>query len=393
MGDSLAMLVFVGSALMLAFTFAGYPVFMQLLASFKPKSAIPQLPQNSWPMVDCVLVVHNEAQRIASRLKNLLASEYPPERLCVLVVCDGCSDETARLAREAGGTRVTVLEQSPRLGKAAGLNLGVAAAKGEIVVFADARQQFAPDAISWLVRHLMQREVGAVSGNYLLHPPADAVGGGVDVYWRIEKQLRERESRWDSVIGCTGAIYAIRRELFEPLPTDTILDDVVIPMRIALQGWRVDFAPEALAWESVPVGAQREFHRKRRTLAGNFQMLFRYPEWLLPWHNRLWWMLFCHKYLRLFAPAELLLLFIANVWLATASSLWAVLLAGHIIFYVLAVLGVLLPRWQHRLFTLPAGFVFLNAATLAGLWYFLRHGGRSGWDSAPPPQPHVQSAR
>jgi cellulose synthase/poly-beta-1,6-N-acetylglucosamine synthase-like glycosyltransferase len=387
MTKELAILIFWGTALLLAFTFVGYPVLMSL----KRKAPTPSFPP-VYPTVDCVIVAHNEASRIAARLENLMASEYPPDRLRFIVVCDGCTDATAQIAREAGRERVQVLELSPQQGKAAGLNAGLAAASGEVVVFADARQQFAPNAITWLVRHLMQPGVGAVSGNYSLLPPADNVGSGVDVYWRWEKFLRQAESRWDSVIGCTGAIYAIRRELFEPLPPDTILDDVVIPMRIVVRGLRVDFAPEALAWETMPVIAEREFQRKRRTLAGNFQMLLRYPQWLLPWHNRLWWALLCHKYLRLLAPPTLLLLFLANLWLARFSPFYAGLLAAQLAFYLLAILGLVFPQWRCRCFTLPAGFVFLNAATVAALGYYLRHGGRGGWQSQPPTQSHVQSA-
>ncbi|MCX8155896.1 MAG: glycosyltransferase family 2 protein [Verrucomicrobiae bacterium] len=342
--------------------------------------------------MDIILVAHNEAQRIEARVKNLLASTYPPEKLRLIVVTDGCTDATAHLARVAGGHRVKVLEQFPRQGKAAGLNAGVAAATAEVIVFADARQQFAPDAIACLVRHLMQPGVGAVSGNYSLHPPADNVGSGVDVYWRLEKFLRQAESRWDSTIGCTGAIYAIRRELFVPLPSDTILDDVVIPMQIVQRGWRVAFAPDAHAWESTPLLVGREFQRKRRTLAGNFQMLFRYPQWLLPWRNRLWWALLCHKYLRLWAPLGLLVLLMVNLRLAGASPLYSVGLYLQAAFYLGAFLGLLWPQRKNRLLMLPAGFVFLNAATVAGFWYYLRHGGQRGWSTLSPPETHAQSA-
>lgn len=384
------MVVFWGTTAVLGFTFLGYPLFIGLLASRKPRVAPPPSPLE-WPTVECLLVVHNEAPRIAARVENLLNSHYPTEQLRLIVVCDGCTDDTARLARQAGGARVRVIEQSPRQGKAAGLNAGMAAAQAEVVVLADARQEFAPDAIAWLVRYLGQPGVGAVSGNYALSGTADNVGGGVDAYWRLEKFIRQAESRWDSVIGCTGAIYALRRELFEPVPPDTLLDDVVIPMQMVLRGWRVVFAAEARAWEGMKVAAEREFLRKRRTLAGNFQMLFRYPQWLMPWRNRLWWALFCHKYLRLLAPAGLVLLMGANIWLARASTFYAIVLAGQVVFYALALAGMLFSGWRGRLFTLPAGFVFLNAATVAGLWYYLRHGHRGGWETVSPPTPDVQS--
>lgn len=390
MNERLLILVFWGTACLLMFSFIGYPMLMAVLARLRPSPAPPPLPP-TWPEVDCVLVVHNEGQRIEARIKNLLNSNYPPEKLRLVVVCDGCTDDTALQARQAGGKRTKVIEQPVQQGKAAGLNAGVAAATAEVIVFADARQEFAPEAIAWLVRHLLQPKVGAVSGNYSLHPPADNVGGGVDLYWRLEKFLRQAESRWDSAIGCTGAIYAIRRELFEPIPPETILDDVVIPMQIVTKGWRVDFASEACAWESIPLAAGRELQRKRRTLAGNYQMLFQHPQWLLPWRNRLWWALLCHKYLRLLAPWGLVVLWLANMSLARTSSVYLGLLSLQTAFYILGCIGLLWPQGRIRLLTLPAGFVFLNAATIAGLWYYWRNRGRPGWRTITSSENHAQS--
>jgi biofilm PGA synthesis N-glycosyltransferase PgaC len=161
-------------------------------------------------------------------------------------------------------------------------------------------------------------------------------------------------------------------------------------MEIARQGYRVIFEPAARSFDPLPVAAEREFARKRRTLAGNFQMLFRHPGWLWPRRHRLWWQLLCHKYLRLAAPVFLALQFVANAGLI-ASPAYAAAFAAQCAFYLAAVAGILLPKAKHRWLTLPAGFVFLNAATVAGLWHYLTRSSAPGWDksAAKTPLEHV----
>ena len=161
-----------------------------------------------------------------------------------------------------------------RRGKAAVLNDVVPRASGAIVVLADARQRFEPDTVRALTRPFADPAVGAVSGELILTetPDGPTVGRGVGVYWRYEKLIRKSESRVDSTVGATGAIYAIRRELFEPIPEDTLLDDVLIPLRIVRRGYRVLFEPAARAWDRVAASAGEELARKVRTLAGNFQL-------------------------------------------------------------------------------------------------------------------------
>ena len=378
-----ALLVFWISGAALAYTFAGYGALMALLARGRgvksPASAPP-------PDVCAVIVAHNEEPRIAARIENLLAADYPAEKLRVLLVSDGSTDATLARAAASDPARVTVLAQPVRAGKAAGLNAALAQATGDIVIFTDARQRFAPDAIARLAAHFADPRIGAVSGALEIDAASSAAGHGVDAYWRYEKSLRAAESRFDSCIGCTGAIYAIRRTLFTPLPADTVLDDVVIPMRLAVAGHRVIHDPTALAFDPQPLDPTSEQRRKQRTLAGNFQMLFRYPGWLLPWRNRLWWQLLSHKYLRLPAPLLLVAAFAANT-LLLPHFFYAVCLGLQILFYTLALLGTAQPSRKSRLLSLPAGFVFLNLMTLKGLWHYLTGVSQAGWKSAVAPTP------
>lgn len=379
---NISLLVFWSSSISLFFAFGGYHFLMRrLVRKQKTQDFGGQTEADLWPRVSFLLVAADEEKRIESRIANLLQSDYPADRLEFLVVTDGSTDGTVEVVRRlmASDPRIRLLELAQRQGKANGLNHGMVAAKNEIVALVDARQRFNADTLKLLVRHFFDDRTGAVSGRLVVDGDKSAVGQGVSAYWSMEVRLRAAESELDSCIGCTGAVYAIRRELYRPIPPDTLLDDVVIPMQIALQGYRVRYEPDALAHDPQEIDSEREQIRKRRTLAGNFQMLFRYPGWLLPGRNRLWWQLIAHKYLRLAGPLLLLLV------LATSAAMWEstfyqVCFFGQVCFYVLAGVGLLAPRAGGRLTALPAAFVFLNWMTVRGFLHYCTGPRTGAWD-------------
>jgi cellulose synthase/poly-beta-1,6-N-acetylglucosamine synthase-like glycosyltransferase len=363
------------SAGLIVYTFAGYPVLLRWLARIATRAVKKNDGGENTPLVSIALVAHNEASRIIARLKNLIESDFPPEKIEIIVVSDGSTDDTVEKIKSLAHPRVRLVTRVQREGKSACLNIALAEARGDIIVFSDARQRFDPRAIRELCANFSDPKIGAVSGALDINPATSGIGAGVDAYWRLEKSIRLYESKIDSCIGCTGAIYAIRRELFEPLPPDTILDDVVTPMHVALRGYRAVFDPAAVAFDPQPLEPHLEKIRKQRTLAGNFQMLARHPGWLLPWRNRLWLQLISHKYLRLAAPWLLLAAFTTNAAL-TASPFYRALFFAQCIFYALAIAGGLFPSKKIALLSLPAGFVFLNLSAMRGLWIFLtRRGG------------------
>ncbi len=358
------------SFVVLAYTFVGYPCLIFFLGRFLPKKRGTQVSQ-TLPTLTVVLAAYNEEQRIAARLQNLFASEYPQDKINVVVVSDASTDSTVEIIKNFGDSRIQLVVQPQRSGKAQCLNTAAVAATGDLLVFADTRQRFAPNTIAKLAEHFQDPKVGAVSGALMIESAASSVGGGVDAYWRFEKFLRFSESLFDSSIGCTGAVYAIRRGLFQNLPMDTLLDDVIIPMQVALQNHRVLFDPMALAFDPQSLEPAREKIRKQRTLAGNFQMLFRYPSWLLPWRNRLWWQLISHKYLRLASPVFLLALFFTNA-LLLGLFWYQLVFIGQCFFYFLAIIGLLFSSARNAALSIPAGFVFLNRMTVSGAWHYWR---------------------
>jgi cellulose synthase/poly-beta-1,6-N-acetylglucosamine synthase-like glycosyltransferase len=259
-----------------------------------------------------LIAAHNEETAISRRLQELkaqiAAAGVPGE---IIVVSDGSTDGTAALARSHGAADVHVVESEQRLGKAAALTTGCAEATGEILIFADARQTWAPDALRSLLQNFRDPAVGAVSGNLMLES-SPGVPACVGLYWRYEKWLRAQESRLHSLTGVTGAISAVRRELFRPIPHGTLLDDVYWPLQVTMQHRRVVFDEQAVAYDRLPERADHEFRRKVRTLCGNLQLLTLCPAAFLPWRNPVWFQLISHKLLRLATPWALLLLLVGG---------------------------------------------------------------------------------
>ncbi len=374
-------LLFWISVAAILYAYIGYPLAVwamaRLFARRISKAAIT-------PKVTVVVACHNEASLIEARIENLLQSDYPPELLEIIVVSDGSTDETEKLARRFTSERVSVIACPERQGKPSALNLGVARAAGEIIVFADARQRFEADAIKNLASNFNDREVGAVSGELVLESDS-SVGESMGLYWKYEKWIRKNESLSGSVVGATGAIYAIRRELWKPLPAETILDDVYTPMQIALGGWRVVFEERARAIDQANSSAGREFRRKARTLTGNYQLCQLMPRLLLP-TSRLLFQFYSHKLMRLAAPIFFVILFISNLVIASRVAgvaeaiFYQSSLAVQLAFYASIPLSRWLAKRNRRVRLLNAAYVFsvMNAAALVGLFYFLR-GKRNVW--------------
>ncbi len=360
------------SAGLIAYTYLGYPAWLWLRAKFASR---PVMRGPQQPAVSVVMVVRNEEKNLHEKLTNLLGLDYP--QLCeVVVVSDGSEDRTESILRECGDPRLKIVLKQLARGKAAGLNDGVEVAQGELVMFTDVRQRIEPRALRALVEDFADPEVGCVSGELMLGDAESGESGeGMGLYWRVEKKVRELESASSSVVGATGALYAVRRELLVSVPEGTILDDVYIPMQVARQGKRVVFEPQARAWDR-DLGAEREFARKVRTLNGNYQLLQLAP-WLLSGKNPIRFEFVSHKLLRLVAPFALLTVFVSSALLPGAYRIFWVLQAA---FYGIGLLALLkigsgVPaRAANAAWT----FVLLNAAALVAFANFV--GGRkTGW--------------
>jgi cellulose synthase/poly-beta-1,6-N-acetylglucosamine synthase-like glycosyltransferase len=348
-----------------AYVYLGYPLLIAVAArlfghALRRVGPLPRL-------LSIVIAAHDEETAIVRRIRDLrariAATGIPGE---IIVVSDGSTDQTAELARANAGDDVQVVELGASEGKAAALTAGSAAATGEILVFADVRQAWAPDALHQLLENFRDPAVGAASGNLRLES-APGVLAGVGVYWNYEKWLRAQESRLHSLVGVTGAISAVRRELFRPIPPGTLLDDVYWPLQVAMQGRRVVHDENAVVLDRLPESAGDEFRRKVRTLCGNFQLVKLCPAALLPWRNPVWLQLVSHKLLRLAVPWALLLLLLINVFLP--GPFYRITLATQVALYLLGLLGMRRDERPRLAITNAASsFLLLNAAALVSFW-------------------------
>ncbi len=304
------------SATILFAIWIGYPLVMWIAARLTRTS----WPQNEGPLprVTAVLATREDDGRIRTRVENLLTSDYPAPLLDVVVAIDHSRDPRSVGADLSAQPRLTVVEGDPPAGKAAALNAAVRAAQGDILVFADAAQRFVPETIARLVDELQRRpDMTAVSG--ALHIAPGEPESPVTRYWRYERWLRQSESAIHSPAGVTGAVYAMRRTAWVPLPAGLILDDLFVPMRQILSGHRVGFRDDAIAIDPRQFSGGKEYHRKSRTLTGVYQLCHLLPDVLHPGRNPIWLQFVCHKLLRLATPLLLVLFLLsAGVWALAA---------------------------------------------------------------------------
>jgi len=330
------------SVAIIAYVYVGYPVLIaawaRLVRPTRKRVSIEAM--TSWPSISIIIAARDEAARLPARLTNLLTIPYAGRRE-IIVVSDGSTDDTRQVVGVFG--RAVRLVEVPAGGKPLALNAGVAVATGDVLLFADARQEFSANALEHLAKNFVDPQVGGVTGELVLDAEQDStestVGDGVGLYWRYEKWLRRSESTVWSTLGATGAIYALRRDLWRPLPAGTLLDDVLAPMRVVLGGRRIVFEEEARAFDRASADAEAESRRKVRTLAGNYQILSQEPRLLVPIVNPVWLQYVSHKLGRLLVPWALLGSLFASAALMFDGWLYACAFGVQALFYLVAAYG------------------------------------------------------
>ena len=344
--------------------YAGYPAYILARARLRPLPIRRGLAD--WrPRVTVVVAARNAAGCLQRRVENLLAQDYPGDRLDILIVSNGSLDATETVARQLAqrDARVRTLVSPAERGKAGAIDAAMSATTAEVIVFADARQVFDRSAVARLVDPLSDPGVGAVTGRLLVRRSDTASVEGVRRYWALESRLRRAEGTSGSVVGATGAIYAARRRLIPAVPANLILDDVYIPLRIAMGGHRVVMAEDALAYDVPATDQQAEYSRKRRTMVGNIQLLRAIPGLLSPRRNPLFIRFISHKLLRVLSP----FCFVALLCISALLDGWAYrafFLSGLSV-YLLGLLGLMS---RGRILSFPAAFVLIHGAVFAAAW-------------------------
>lgn len=369
------------TAALIGYVYLGYPALLFLLERVR-RTRRATFPAVFEPTVSLIISAYNEERRIAAKLDNSLALDYPRDKLEIIVVSDGSRDRTAEITRGYADRGVRLTELPHNQGKACAQNEGVRQARGEIVFFADADCFFPPDTVRMMVRDFAEPRVGCVIGeDVYVDPGASSVNRGQSLYWRYEIWVRQRESNLGNLAMGSGSIMALRRELFEPLDP-AISEDFVLPMQCALKGFRTIHEPEAIAearWElETP---ERLLRMQIRTITLDTRGLsmcrsilnpVRYPGYA--------WALLSHKVLRWLAPYFLIAALALNLFLL-GEPLYRLTLVAQILFYGLAGLGSLFGRGADRpaLIGVPFSFCLINLAALIGIARFVSGKKLASW--------------
>ena len=362
--------------LLIFYSYLGYGLLLYwLIRQKRARQGRPTPPQPKvWPTVTLLVAAYNEADCIAEKIENSLSLIYPGN-LQLLFVTDGSDDGTPDVVRRY--PQVRLLHQPERRGKIAAVHRVMAEVDTPVVVFSDANTLLNPEALTHMVRHFADPRVGVVAGEKrVLSAEADsASAAGESLYWRYESQLKAWDSEWYSTVGAAGELFAIRRDLYEPVAANAIIEDFVMTMGIAARGYRIAYEPEAYAMETASLSVAEEMKRKVRIAAGAFQAMGWLAE-VITWRKqpRLWFQYISHRVLRwTLAPLGLLWLLGALPWLAWQSGgLWTALALGQALCYLLALGGWWLENRQIRVkaFFVPYYFLMMNLSVLRG---YLRH--------------------
>jgi len=376
----LAEIIFVGVALLIAYTYVGYPLLVFVLSHLFSR---PVHQDDFTPKVSVIIAAHNEELNLAAKIENTLALDYPREKLEIVVASDCSTDRTDEIAQQYADRGVILHRQEERHGKTMAQKAAVRASSGEILVFSDATTNYQPDALRKIVRSFADSQVGCVAGQLVyVDRSATAVGQGCRSYWGYEKFIKRSESRLGSLIGVSGCLYAVRR-ICQVRLANQMIDDFVIATEIHLQGLRTIYEPAAISTEDTNKRSRDEFQMRVRVIAQTMRALYRYRRILnLRQHGIYAFQMLSHKVLRYAVPFFLLTVLVSNWLLADASDLYRYIFIGQAAFYAAAVIGWLAERIGIKVGPLgmPYYFVLVNVASIVAFMRFLAGGTQVVWE-------------
>ena len=363
-----AAVVFWIAAGAVVWTYAGYPVFIYLLARWRPR---PHRQEDILPSVSLVIPAYNEQDVIAEKLENALLLDYPAERREVIVVTDGSDDGTVEIVRSYAARGVRLFHRPERRGKIAAMNRAVPQTRGEILVFSDANAMIDPGSLRALVRNFADPQVACVSGEKRIRADDQVQAQGESAYWRYEAFLKRADSLVNTAIGAVGEFFAIRRERYRRMEEDCLIEDFVLAMRLVMEGWRVVYEPQAVAWETASPSLRGEWERRARMAAGGFQAIGRLRGLFAPRHALAAFQFLSHKVFRWVSPFLMVLAW-GSAAALIAWPLYRMIFWLETAFYLAALAGwgAVMLDWRCRPLRMVFYFCFANATALAG---FVRH--------------------
>jgi biofilm PGA synthesis N-glycosyltransferase PgaC len=380
--------VFWISCFLVFYNYAGYAVLVYLLNKFRNKKK-STVPPSYYPTISFIVAAFNEEDCIEKKIINSLQQSYPADKIEFIFITDGSTDATTDIIKTYPS--VTLLHSEERRGKSAAINRAVQYAKNEILIFSDANTSLNKEACLYISKHYFDDFVGGVAGEKkviaLTEREANAASSE-GFYWKYESFLKKLDSDFHTVVGAAGELFSVRKNLYKPVAAEVILDDFVISMKIAQQGYRIVYEPEAFAIELPSFSIKDEKKRKVRIAAGGFQAIAMLPQALFFWkHLKLTFLYVSHRVLRwAVSPACLVLAFISNfvVILFSFDSIYGIAFFLQVLFYASGLIYNSFPDLGKRfaLLKLPYYFIFMNTSVLAGFWKFLRKKQSSSWEKA-----------
>lgn len=370
-------IIFWISLFIIFYTYLGYGFILYLILRIRRiiKGKRPEIFYGWDDLPTCTLLIaaYNEENFISEKIRNTLALEYPEGKLEVIFITDGSTDRTPDILKEY--PQIKLLHQTERKGKVAAMHRAMAYVKTEVIIFTDANTELNKDALCKISRHYADESVGAVAGEKRIKVKelADAGTAGEGFYWRYESILKNWDSELYSTVGAAGELFSVRSDLYQTVENDTILDDFMISMLIAAKGYRIIYEPEAYAFETASENITEELKRKIRIAAGGIQSILRLKELLNIFRfGTLSFQYISHRVLRwTISPFLLVLVLILNILIPVYNDnpIYSLLLLGQVIFYLLALFGLIFEQKYIRikLFFIPYYFCVMNYAVMAGI--------------------------
>ena len=376
-------------AAIIFYTYIGYGIVLFVLIKIKRlfiRKTISTLSEDSLPEITLLVAAYNEQDYVQKKVENSRSLVYPTGKLHMIWVTDGSSDQTPDLLRQYGD--VEVLHRPERAGKIAAMNRAIHFVKTPIVVFSDANTMLGKDSMMKIAQMFADPGVGCVSGEKRIFNAEEeaASAAGEGLYWKYESALKRWDAELFSAVGAAGELFAIRTNLFNEVETDTLLDDFIISLRVAMQGYKIDYDPDAYAIETASANVKEELKRKIRIAAGGIQSVVRlYPLLNIFRYGLLSFQYISHRVLRwTITPLCLLAILIVNAVLATQSGLFLFILALQVLFYIFALIGWMLEdrKLKVKIFFIPYYFFIMNYAVYMGFARYLKKSQSVNWERA-----------
>jgi len=371
------------------YTYLGYGIVLFLMIKikrfFKRKESV-QLNETDLPEVTLLIAAYNEQDYVKAKVENTLQLNYPAKKLHQIWVTDGSTDKTPELL--AAYPEIDVLHKPERNGKIAAMNRGIKYVKTPIVIFSDANTLLGKESVIKIAGMFSNLNTGCVSGEKRImnddKEAASAAGEGI--YWKYESKLKKWDAELYSAVGAAGELFAIRTELFNEVEPDTLLDDFIISLRVAMKGYKIDYDPEAYAIENASANVKEELKRKIRIAAGGIQSVVRlYPLLNIFKYGMLSFQYISHRVLRwTITPIALLLVLLLNIFLITRSDFYIVIMALQMLFYISAFTGWILEnkRLKVKIFFIPYYFFIMNYAVFMGFGRYIHKTQSVNWERA-----------